>query len=106
MDGTIWEIKRPTGNGRWTLEKQLSRASKQSPNIIIDTRGMATRYPKINKELSRITSQKRGIKRLLIINKKREIIDFLHRSWYIRTTGDVASPVMDRPRLHFDLYEK
>ena len=36
IDGTLWELKTPTGNGKYNIQHLLHSAIQQSPNIIVD----------------------------------------------------------------------
>jgi len=76
MDGISWEMKAPRTNTFSAIERNLKRASKQSENIIIDSRrlhGLQDRT--IQQFLEKKFSQQKTIKRLLFVNRKREVID-------------------------------
>lgn len=75
IDGVLWEIKCPTGNGKKTVEKQLQRASGQSKNIIFDSRRTRLDDAYTQKELNKQSELSRSLKRLIFINKSGEIID-------------------------------
>lgn len=38
VNGTKWEIKSPTGNGKKTIDNNLRAAHKQSRNVVLDLR--------------------------------------------------------------------
>ena len=38
INNKYWELKSPTGNGKYNLQHALRNAAKQSENIIIDAR--------------------------------------------------------------------
>lgn len=74
--GTFWEIKSPIGNSKRTIQNNLREASRQSANVIIDLR--RCKMPTVN-ALSRIRHEMKNscpIKRLLIITKEENIIDY------------------------------
>ena len=76
IDGTVWEIKSPVGNSKYTIQNQFKRAAHQSPNLIFDSRRtkMAAKY--IEKEISKQISLRKSIKKLKLITKSGRIIDF------------------------------
>lgn len=74
MDGVLWEIKSPMGNGKRTLERAFRKSLKQSQNIIFDLR--RTSIPD-NKCISYLTQHFRnikGIKRLLLVTKSNSLL--------------------------------
>lgn len=75
MDGLNWEMKRPKGQSAHTIKRAFKTASRQSANIIFDLRSSKlpdeANLPKLEKEFTDL----RGVKRLMIITKSREIID-------------------------------
>src|SRR4051812_45115254 len=38
ISGTLWELKSPTGDGKYNVQHQLKAAAKQSQNVIFDAR--------------------------------------------------------------------
>lgn len=80
MDGYEWEIKCPEGRSKRTIENNLRTALKQSAYIILDTRLMDGRVPK-DKRLHEIElhfERAKAIKRLLVITRDGDIVDFKH----------------------------
>lgn len=75
MDGISWEMKSPTGNKSYTIEEQLRRASKQSAYIIIDTRRTSLFDTKIEKQIYNYLKKSHTLKKVLVINKKSEVLD-------------------------------
>lgn len=75
MDGISWEMKSPTGNKSYTIEEQLRRASKQSAYIIIDTRRTLLLDIKIEKQIYNYLKKSHTIKKVLVVNKKSEVLD-------------------------------
>jgi hypothetical protein len=76
MNGVEWEIKCPVGKSANTIKRAIKTALRQSKNIIFDLRGSKmtdkVNIAKSEKEFNDIKSAKR----LLIITKKRELLDF------------------------------
>lgn len=76
LEGQKWEIKSPKADKLSALERNLKRATKQSGNIIIDSHRMSKiRDASIQKLLVQKYKQQKTIKRLLFINRKRQVID-------------------------------
>lgn len=76
IDDIIWEIKSPLTANLPGIERNLKRASKQSPDIIIDScRTKKLRDQTIQRFLQQKLLQQKSIHRILFINRKREIID-------------------------------
>ena len=76
MLGTEWEIKSPTGNSKYTIQKQFRRASKQAKNIIIDTRRTKLKDDNIEKAIIIELKKRSNIKKVILINKKEKVLDF------------------------------
>ncbi len=78
MRGLLWEIKSPKGKSSRTIENNLRLALQQSPNIIFDLRRMDGRIPtkKLLSEVERQFSLAKSIKRLIVITRQDEHIDF------------------------------
>lgn len=76
MDDLEWEIKCPVGKSTNTIKRAFKTALRQSKNIIFDLRGskMADKVniAKLEKEFYDIKSAQH----LLVITKKRELLDF------------------------------
>jgi len=76
MNDLEWEIKCPVGKSANTIKRAFKTALRQSQNIIFDLRGSkmtdAVNITKLEKEFSDIKSARR----LIIITKKRELLDF------------------------------
>ena len=75
MNGVVWEIKCPTGDSKSTISNQIRRASKQSTNIIIDTRRTKLRFNDIEKRVQFGVSGKSSVKRLILINKTGKVVE-------------------------------
>ena len=76
MGGVAWEIKAPIGTGRKNIENILQSASGQSRNIIIDLFRSKMSEDDAIKGYEQFFNQSKRIKRMIIIKKNREILDF------------------------------
>jgi hypothetical protein len=78
INGTKWEIKSPTGNGKKTIDNNLRAAHKQSRNIVLDLRRVKLHQ---TRALARInyylSAGPHKIQHLKIITKTRKVIDIL-----------------------------
>ena len=75
INGLHWELKTPTGTGKYNIQHLLHSAIRQSKNIVVDTRFSKMHITRIKNELtfhSSVTTK--GIKRLLLITKDEKII--------------------------------
>jgi hypothetical protein len=76
IDGVYWEVKSPRTDKMTQIEKNLKRASKQAPYIVIDSR----RVKRISDTtlqkylLGRLIAQK-SIRRILFVNRRGEVVD-------------------------------
>jgi len=75
IKGKYWELKSPTGNGKYNLQHALRNAAKQSGNIIIDARFSKNHINKIKNELNYQFKHSKNIKRLLLIDKQKNIVE-------------------------------
>ena len=76
LDGIEYEIKSPESFNPNTLEHKLKDATKQSPNIIIDSSRMRKiRDDKVRMFLVNQVRKQKQIKKMLFITKKGQIID-------------------------------
>jgi len=64
MNSVEWEIKCPTGASKSTIGNQLRWGSKQSKNIVMDTRHTALSYEEIEKRVKHEVINKSTIKRV------------------------------------------
>ncbi|MCL2425337.1 MAG: hypothetical protein FWD05_03260 [Oscillospiraceae bacterium] len=74
MHGVAWEIKSPTGNSKSTIGAQFRRASKQSGNIILDTRRTNLTYSVIEKQVALEATQRTSVKKVILLNKLGKIV--------------------------------
>ena len=76
MDGFDWEIKSPIGNGKYTVQNIMQKAVTQSSNIIIDLYRSKMIEDKAIKAFVKEFNETKGARKMLIITKTREILDF------------------------------
>jgi len=82
-NGVLYEIKSPKTDKLSAVERNLKRATKQSGNIIIDSRRMSKlRDVTIQKFLMQKLKQQKTIKQILFINRKHEVTDIGDLLWY------------------------
>ena len=75
MLGVTWEVKSPTGNSKSTIGAQFRRASRQSNNIVLDTRRTKLNYDKIKKQIIIETKQRTSINKVILINKSGKVVE-------------------------------
>ena len=76
MEKLYWEIKRPTGNSKYTIPHAFKSALKQSSNIIFDLRSSKLHQEKALRRLKKEFELSNGAKRLKVILKSKRILDF------------------------------
>lgn len=72
--GEEWEIKSPVGKTSRTIENNLRNALKQSANIIVDLSRIKQPEQKAIKEIKRQARLLRGIGKVIIVTKTKEMI--------------------------------
>ncbi len=76
INGVVWEMKSPQASDRKAIERNLRKASKQSQNIIFDSQRMkGASDAEIERQLRKLCLHIKAVKRLLFIDRDREIID-------------------------------
>ena len=75
MLGVEWELKCPMGASKSTIENQFRRASKQSRNIIIDTRRTKLDYQTIESRVLFELKKHPSVKRAILIDDFEKIIE-------------------------------
>ena len=76
MMGVQWEMKSPLAGKLSAVERNLKRAYRQSINIVFDSCRMGRLPDKsIQKELLKQFILTKNIKRLIFVNRRREVID-------------------------------
>lgn len=73
VKGEEWEIKSPAGKGKHVIEDQIKRASRQSLDIIIDSRRCKLHIARVRNQLNYNVSLRPHLKQVLLINKKGEV---------------------------------
>ena len=74
IDGEMWEMKAPKGDSRWTIERNMHRAARQSGNIIIDLRRCERPDSKTIPEIKKIFRGLKGLRRVIVISRNSQII--------------------------------
>ena len=81
MDNLVWESKSPTGNStRMTIDRILHKAVKQSENIVIDLRRTKIPDTQSIRYIKERFIRSRRIRRLLVVTRAEELLDFRKRS--------------------------
>ena len=76
MLGMQWEMKSPRANDVKALQRILRRAGRQSPNVVVDTSRMkGVSDAAAEKELRRLLPLVKSVRRLVMVNKRREALD-------------------------------
>lgn len=76
IHGVLWEMKSPTSGSRKAIERNLRKAGRQSPNVIIDSqRVKGLSDDAVEKAVRASLPHIKSIKRLWYINRKRKIVD-------------------------------
>ena len=79
MCGLKWEIKSPIGEGRFLISNTIQKATKQSPNVIIDLRRTKRHQAKCLKEIQREFERSKSLNNLKVITKTGKILDFVKK---------------------------
>ena len=80
MDGVEWDIKCPEGNSKRTIESNIRNAIMQSHYIIIDLRWIKLTESQCLSQLELQFKTKSAIKKLLVITKRNELLEFIRKS--------------------------
>ncbi len=75
MDGALWEMKAPKGEGKYLIANTVQRAVKQSHNIIIDLRRTKRHQTKCLSEIKKEFERSRSLRWLKIITKTQKIVE-------------------------------
>lgn len=76
VDDVLYEMKSPKADKLSAIERNLKKASKQSENIVIDSRRMKKIHDTaIQKCLAGKLKQQKTIKKILFVNRKHELVD-------------------------------
>ena len=76
MDGLPWEVKAPIGDGKKNIENKFSEAAQQSSNIIIDLHRSKMKEADAFKGYVKEFKKTKSVRRMKIITKSREVLDF------------------------------
>ena len=76
MDQVLWEMKCPHGRGKYLIRDTILRASQQSDYIVIDLRRIKLHQTKCLNDIEKFFYSYKNIKRILVITKSAELIDF------------------------------
>lgn len=76
LDGTMYEIKSPITDNSKKIVRNVKRAMEKCPNVIIDSsRVKGLRDDAIQRTLKNKVNDLPGLKKLILINKRGQIID-------------------------------
>ncbi len=75
ISGVRWELKSPTGDGKYNVQHQIKAAAKQSTNMVFDARRSKMHMSKIRNEVERHFNYTKPIKRLVLIDKNKAIVE-------------------------------
>jgi len=75
MNGLLWEIKSPHGEGKHTLRHAFYKASKQSKNIIIDLRKMKMSDDRCISIIQHLLNLTKSVRKLIVITKTHKLLD-------------------------------
>jgi len=75
INGVEWELKSPTGDGKYNVQHQIKATAKQSVNIVFDSRRSKMHMAKIRHEVERHFGYTKPIKRLILIDKNKMIVE-------------------------------
>lgn len=76
MNGVAWEMKCPMGRSYITIDHTLQKAVKQSENVVIDLRNTQVDEKKALSVIHRRYDQMRNCRRLKVITKTGELLEF------------------------------
>ena len=76
MNDIKWEMKAPTGEGKYLMANTIQKAVKQSQNVIVDLRRTKRHQTKCLRELEKEFNRSGSLKRLKVITKNGKTIDF------------------------------
>jgi len=75
INGIKWELKSPTGDGKYNVQHQIKAAAKQSSNVIFDARRSKMHMTRIRHEINRHFMHTNPVKRLILIDKSKHIVE-------------------------------
>ena len=86
-----WEMKSPIGTADTTIGAQFKRASRQSRNIVLDTRRTKLKYEKIEKQVAVEVRQRTTINKVTLIKKSGKVVEVKKRCGIIADVGRPGS---------------
>lgn len=75
IDRQRWELKSPTGNGKYLIPNTIQRAVKQSGNVIIDLRKTKRNQERCIRELRKELKLSGSLKRVKVITKEHKLLE-------------------------------
>ncbi len=75
VSGLLWELKSPTGDGKYNVQHQIKAAAKQSQNVIFDARRSKRHMTKVRQEVEHHFQHVKTVKRLILIDKGLGILE-------------------------------
>lgn len=75
INGVKWELKSPTGDGKYNVQHQIKAAAKQSSNVIFDARRSKIHMTKLRNEVKRHFKYTKPVKRLILIDKNKAVVE-------------------------------
>jgi hypothetical protein len=73
--GVKWELKSPTGTGKYNIQHQIKAAAKQSSNVVFDARRSRIHIARIRNELNHHFKHSKAVKRLILIDKNKNVVE-------------------------------
>lgn len=77
MEGLVWEMKCPQGKSRHCVERLFRRAAHQSEHLIIDLRLVKIDAKIAETTVQRLFKQSRRMRRMIVIIKSNQLLDFI-----------------------------
>ena len=77
LNGAVWEMKSPEGNGKYTIQRQVHEAGSQSNKLILDLRRIKKPADKAQSEAVFHFGHSKSIRRLLIITKDKKLLEII-----------------------------
>lgn len=75
ISGITWELKSPTGTGKYNIQHQIKAAAKQSTNMILDARRSKMHMTRIRNEVDHHFKHTKAVKRLILIDKTKNVLE-------------------------------
>lgn len=75
VGGLLWEMKGPTGSGKWLIKNTVQRASHQAENVVIDLRRVKIHQTRCLAELEKQFQLSKRLKQMVIITKSKKVVE-------------------------------